>query len=358
MAKKKGVVTPLDGTFEGQKSNVSTSMSRIQFLLKNVKDEVERSNLSLSTVLSEQFSISNLGDSHCWTLKSGRKVNFVDLKLGYEDVINFTTITFEINGRDQAGLTQNNLQDLDTMATQQFYPVIGRRVGKTIDILDGSRRRAKFLLFKGEVQYLKLLVTDDDISVDDAKALAISLQSAKEHNLREIGLRCLAIRASHPNPKNVTQEFLAGELGFSQSKINRALSAASIDDNLISLFPCLDLLSLPDYAKLKKISEAFDSHSAILEFIEQTRNELNDIKAEGYELVQGILKTLTGAMPKSEPTKSDQVEILPVTSEGAYARKKVKGKKCTYEFTRLPSDIQVEIDLAIAEILQRQNSRK
>lgn len=97
--------------------------------------------------------------------------------------------SIDVNGRDQSLLTKESLVDLDSLEFQQFYPAVGREIDGHIDVLDGSRSRAWFLLQESRVKTFRVLVIQEELSTADAKALAKQLQTAKEHNQREIGLQ-------------------------------------------------------------------------------------------------------------------------------------------------------------------------
>lgn len=89
-------------------------------------------------------------------------------------------------------MTPESLIDITrTIKLQQFFPVIGFRANGKIEILDGSRRRAAALICHVG---LMILVTESEISSEDARQLAADIQTAKEHNLREVGLRLLQLR--------------------------------------------------------------------------------------------------------------------------------------------------------------------
>ncbi|KTG78203.1 chromosome partitioning protein ParB, partial [Klebsiella pneumoniae] len=72
-----------------------------------------------------------------------------------------------------------------TINLQQFFPAIGRVINGCIEVLDGSRRAA--CIFSGAK--FEILVTEDEISLEDARQLAKDIQTAREHTLREIGQR-------------------------------------------------------------------------------------------------------------------------------------------------------------------------
>ncbi|HGF5259017.1 TPA: chromosome partitioning protein ParB, partial [Vibrio parahaemolyticus] len=103
---------------------------------------------------------------------------------------------------------------LNSLEFQQFYPAVSRQIDGKIDVLDGSRRRAWFLLQGGRVKTFRILVTQNEISVSDAKALAKQLQTAKEHNLREIGQQCIVIKSAN---EEITQAEIAKQVGLSQA---------------------------------------------------------------------------------------------------------------------------------------------
>ncbi|MFW8521865.1 ParB N-terminal domain-containing protein, partial [Klebsiella pneumoniae] len=76
---------------------------------------------------------------------------------------------------------------------QQFFPCIGIKQSERIEILDGSRRRASAIFVRTG---LDVMVTEEHLSADEARQLAKDIQTAKEHNLREIGLRLIALKES------------------------------------------------------------------------------------------------------------------------------------------------------------------
>ncbi|MCV5433947.1 ParB N-terminal domain-containing protein, partial [Escherichia coli] len=88
---------------------------------------------------------------------------------------------------DQSLLTPESVSDISrTIKLQQFFPAIGRMVGERIEVMDGSRRRAACIF--NETKF-EILVTKDEISLADARQLAIDIQTAREHTLRELGKR-------------------------------------------------------------------------------------------------------------------------------------------------------------------------
>lgn len=132
-----------------------------------------------------------------------------------------TYVELETNGRDQEALTEASLVDITrTIGLQQFFPAIGRRINNKIEILDDSHRRVAALI---KTVGLNVLVTDVSISLADARQLASNIQTAKEHNLREVGLRLLLLRENGMNQKEI-----AAIEGFSTAKVTRAIQATTV----------------------------------------------------------------------------------------------------------------------------------
>lgn len=88
----------------------------------------------------------------------------------------------------------------EPLSYNNFFPAIGHKINGKIEILDGSRRRAAALLCHVG---LSVLVTDSEISNDDARQLALDIQTSKEHNLREVGLRLLKLREKGMSQKEI-----------------------------------------------------------------------------------------------------------------------------------------------------------
>ncbi len=191
-------------------------------------------NSSFSKMLSETES------ARTFTLKSGATARFTLSKILHDDIETQTYVDATINGRDQAFLTEESVSDISrTIKLQQFFPAIGREVDGHIEVLDGSRRRAA-CLYSG--MPFEVLVTKDELSLSDARQLAIDIQTAKEHTLRELGNRLKLMYPEHMN-----QSDIAAAEGLSPAKVTRAFQAASVPDEMIAVFPSAGELSINDY---------------------------------------------------------------------------------------------------------------
>lgn len=357
MAKKRGGGSPLGNSFGSKEALRINAKQEIGFIAQQLKEKADLLETPISDVLATHLGIHSVGKSRVWTLKSGKKATFTEVTLTYEQVKNNTTVTFTVNGRDQSTLTKESLKDLDTLEQQQFYPAIGRRIAGKIDLLDGSRRRARFLFAGGAIKEFKMLVTDDDVSVSDAKALAASLQVAKEHNLREIGLRLQHTIEEHQieSDTKLTQTELAKLSGLSQAKVSKALKAASINEALIRLFPDINELVNNDYSVLASLQNVV-GEDEISDFIESIQFKIDDcqISTSSEEYKDQILKLLKSNASELQEKKERPVvsELAKFDSKDKFARKKVIDRKYVYEFNRLPQATQNRIDEAIRSILQ------
>lgn len=78
---------------------------------------------------------------------------------------------------------------------------------------------------------LTVLVTQAELSIDDARQLAADIQTAKEHNIREIGLRLLKLREN-----GMSQKEIAEVERLSAAKVTRAIQAASVPSEIVAIF--------------------------------------------------------------------------------------------------------------------------
>lgn len=354
MAKKRGV-SPLGNAPGSREAQQMAAKSNLVNLSKQLAIEVEKAGEDICAYLQQQFGVGAVSKGVVWRLASGNTAMFNEVQLTYPQVRDNTFVTFDVNGRDQSLLTSESLQDLDSLAFQQFYPAVGRELNGHIDVLDGSRRRAWFLQQQGKLDSFRMLVTRDAISVADAKALAKQLQTAKEHNLREIGLQCLALKKANQDLK---QEEIAKQLGLSQAGVSKAIKAANIDDQLIKLFPIADALSHPDYALLDKVMKAFEASSVRQQFVQEIQHQLVNIQSEysvqeQKEVIISRLKTALKLQQDKPQNKAELITLAEFPSKGMFARKRISGRNFSYEFGRLSREMQDALDEAIAKVLAR-----
>ncbi|SFN71003.1 chromosome partitioning protein, ParB family [Izhakiella capsodis] len=289
------------------------------------------------------------------TLKTGKRIKFIYKTIPAADVAERTFVKQETNGRDQTSLTKESLRDIiKTFRSQQFFPCFGVEAADKIEILDGSRRRASAILTH---RPLNVMVTSDPLSSDEARQLAKDIQTAKEHNLREVGLRLLLLKDSGLNQKEI-----AVREGLSPARVTRAIQAAAVPQELIALFPVQSELSYADYKSLLDIDASLKArdisyqqlsenmtaeHDKILGESERPEDEK---KADILKLITRISQLLVAAPQK------DKSIVLPLWSfddKDKFARKRIRGRALSYEFNRLPKECLDDIDSAIKEVLAR-----
>lgn len=290
-----------------------------------------------------------------FTLSSGKKAVFTKITLPAAEVESKTFVLQEVNGRDQSALTPESLKDImRTIALQQFFPAIGVRQGERIEILDGSRRRASALLKRVG---LDVLVTDEALSITEARKLAQDIQTAREHNIREVGMRLLTLKQS-----GLTQKEIAEAEGLSQAKVTRALQAASVSSELLSLFPIQSELSFSDYKVLLTAEELLVSNQrSVSELIENISSVVSGLREPSLlaadEVKTKILTVIRDeATVLGEPAKGEAVVITPLwqfSDKNKYARKKIRGRMFSYEFNRVSPELQGAIDDAVKAVLAK-----
>lgn len=288
-----------------------------------------------------------------FTLTSGRKVRFTLIRVSAPDVERTTFVVLENNGRDQSALTAESLKDITrTIRLQQFFPAIGVRKNDVIEILDGSRRRASAIISKCG---LDILTTDENLTPAEARALAKDIQTAREHNLREVGLRLRTLKNS-----GMSQKDIAEVENLSQATVTRALQAASVPQELISVFPVPAVLSFADYKSLLSTDEILSVKGIELSELISNLNDVfrsicDDASLADDEvknkLIAEIRKEALVIGSSSVKNKTVTTAIWKFEDKNRFARKKTKGRMFSYEFNRLSPELQTAIDEALEKIL-------
>lgn len=305
---------------------------------------------SFSRMLSETES------ARVFILRSGAEARFISSRILHDDIESQTFINEEVNGRDQTTLTPESVSDISrTIALQQFFPAIGREVNGRIEILDGSRRRAA-CLYNG-VSF-DVLVTRDNLSLADARQLAIDIQTAKEHTLRELGRRLQLMY-----PSEMSRAEIAQAEGLSAAKVTRAFQAASVPEEMIALFPSISDLSISDYQQLLDIADKTTArHLSLTDLVRNVRAliEENDLSVAddltARNKILGYFRTESQSALK--PKTSNKVvteKIANFPDKKQFVRKKIDSEKrmITYEFSRIPAAWQDDIDSAVKSVLDR-----
>ncbi|MBE5254190.1 MAG: ParB/RepB/Spo0J family partition protein [Enterobacterales bacterium endosymbiont of Blomia tropicalis] len=307
-------------------------------------------NSNFSKMLSETESV------RVFVLKSGAEARFVLTRVLHDDIEEQTYIDAAVNGRDQAFLTPESVSDISrTIKLQQFFPAIGREVNGRVEVLDGSRRRAACIYNDTPFE---VLVTKDELTLADARQLAIDIQTAKEHTLRELGKRLKLMY-----PENLNQSEIAAAEGISAAKVTRAFQAASVPDEIMGVFPSVSDLSIADYQTLLDIAEKARARKISMDVLASNVRE----RIEGDPAFEtddpGLKNKIIGyfrtenAGPKNNKTQKKVIteKIADFANNKQFARKKTDTEKrqVSYEFSRLPPVYQAELDAAIKAVIER-----
>lgn len=304
---------------------------------------------------------SGTGQNRVFTLASGNKVTFTRQVIAAADIEKRTFVDAKINGRDQETLTEESVRDITrTIVLQQFFPAIGRVVDGRIEILDGSRRRAACLFANVDFE---VLVSSETISVDDARQLAADIQTAKEHNLRELGLRFQVM-----NDLGMSKSEIAKAEGISNAKVTRAFQAAAVPSEMVTLFPVVSELTLPDYKYLLDFAEDVkkkeaDLEEITLEIMEKIESDAEISSMTSEEVKARIMLYFRDAQISRKPPSATNPVITTDLFKGQdrreFVRRKVnaKNRMFTYEFSRIDKSVQDKIDSAIQEILAEEQSK-
>ncbi|WP_333892622.1 ParB family protein [Atlantibacter subterraneus] len=292
------------------------------------------------------------GEVKTFTLQSGKQARFVKTVVFSGDIESKTFVDVAVNGRDQTMLSRESVNDISrTIKLQQFFPAIGREVNGRIEILDGTRRRAACLYNNAKFE---ILVTKDDIELADARQLAKDIQTAREHSLRELGKRLEVTYGS-----SMTKEEIAQAENLSPAKVTRAFQAAAVPDEMISIFPVINDISLSDYQFLLKLAdEANNKKTSVTELMERVRQrlmKLSDYPAIEKSKILAVLRAESKALA-TLPARSVETEKLKdFADRNQFARKKtdVKKRLVVYEFSRMSVEVQAEIDEAIKRVLEK-----
>ncbi|MDC9598574.1 ParB family protein [Xenorhabdus anantnagensis] len=307
-------------------------------------------SVSLDTPTGNQAT-----EQRFFTLASGQTAIFQLEHIQADKLESETTVNFLVNGRDQSTLTKESVSDIiHTISLQQFFPTIGRRIDGKIEILDGSRRRAA-AIFCGIG--LDILVTNTNISSDDARQLAADIQTAREHNIREVGLRLIQLREG-----GMTQKEIAESNNMSQAKVTRAIQCASVPNDIVAVFPVIAELNYPDYKALLDVTVNIKKNKlSIDKVVSCVRDEVQHMNKpklvapdEMKSIIIKLFKDFSNNKAKKTAVENQQVSSLwDFKDKDSFARKRVKDRSVSFEFNRVPKEFREELEKMIQMLMRK-----
>ncbi|HBD4364326.1 TPA: chromosome partitioning protein ParB, partial [Escherichia coli] len=130
-------------------------------------------------------------------------------------------------------------------------------------------------------------------------------------------------------------------------------------DEMISVFPVINDISLSDYQFLLKLSEKVTNKKmSVEEFMDRVRQKLMalpDYPTIEKSKILAVFRS-EGKLLTDRPVKTVETEKLKEFSDrNQFARKKTDPRKrlVVYEFSRISNEVQLEIDEAIKNILRK-----
>jgi ParB family chromosome partitioning protein len=289
-------------------------------------------------------------------LHSGKIVDFSLKIIPYEDIESETFVDEDINGREQALITADSVQDMsDTFADNQFYAAYGYITddGK-IGLADGSRRRKTAIQTKSN---LEIWVSEEPVNPADLVILAQNLQSAREHNMREEGRKFKTIIKQ----KNIMQNEVAEIVGRHKSYISRCIDALDLDIEILLLFPNPGNIGSRSYVQLIKITKTLNEHNVSLaDFIKEANNKVTQkdettpySQIDILEILENVLLDFTGDTEQTQNTNNNKP--LPLRGFESKKLKAVctkKGDKCKLEFEGFDPKTYEQIEERILQVLE------
>lgn len=295
-----------------------------------------------------------------FTLLSGKEVEFTLEHIPFEKLESVLFVDMENNGRDQSALTEASVKPIiDTIITHQYFPAIGRKINDKIEILDGSRRWAAA---KIAGVGLDILVPDEYIESPDARYLTKTIQTAKEHSLRELGIWLIAEK----DKRKLDQKQLAEKEGMSAAKVSRAIQCASVPAEMLSIFPVQSDLTYPDFKSLLGMASFIEKENLNLSvFLDMVKDDIKEVKEVNKDdvkdyIIGGYNKAFRIFKKDHADKQSDGADAKDIIIEklwefegkNSFARKKTKKRGFSYEFGQVPKDLQKKLDAAIKKTLE------
>lgn len=349
MAKKKQTGDPtgsMPGAAEALENTLRSSAKRL-------KKALEEQGIDTAEYLSEEFGINSKTNTLTFYTNSGRSVLFYELHLSYEEVADKTKVVQSVNGREQATLSVERCRGVSSIATHQYYPLIGVFDDDgSISVMDGSRRRFMYLNSEPKPIYkLRLLVTQEPLSQDEARQFAADAQTAADNTIRDDGIRYMEEYEKLPD---ATYDKLSEVLGVNKGVIHRAIKAAEIPTEVILYFPMR--ISIRQYGLIhdlvfKTYVSDFEKVTDILSSAESQKPDEED--AEYTEKLIKLLQN-TASSNNDKPKQKVQTELLPEFNTKKRKVNKIINKQgvVSFQFKGVDEELVESIENLLIEKLK------
>jgi ParB family chromosome partitioning protein len=293
------------------------------------------------------------GEYKEYVLYSGTIATFELKKLSHDELVNTAFVDEMVNGREQDNITSDNISSVSGSIEQtQFYPCYVIKVGGRYEFIDGSRRLAG-AIEKGVG--LECFISEDEFTIADKIHLAAQLQTAKEHNFREQGIKI----QNFINAESIEQQEAAKVFGHSTATISRLLKAASISKELLRIFPDRDLITLDGYGKLAKVEkELAKQEIPVPVFLDEHQINIDEALALEFPLTEKtktLIDVIVDALFKKETVEKEVAKEFTLANyddKNKYAKAISQGDKIQFMFKGLKPDITKQIEDFIRSKIQ------
>jgi ParB/RepB/Spo0J family partition protein len=220
------------------------------------------------------------------TLKSpvtGQDISCHVVTLHGDEILSKTKV-IEKNQRIQAYLNEDSLAWLvsSLKKSNQVSPALGKlEEDGSISIIYGSRRR--YATYLAQVSYT--IIVSRDITEEEAEHFTEAENVAEDISLLERGVLWKAIKDNEGlSGREIALKYEDNKVSY--RLINDAINAASLEPEIIALYPSLTLISRDNTAKLTKalkeksaveiLAYVNEHHSDVLASLKNAQRELND----------------------------------------------------------------------------------
>lgn len=274
------------------------------------------------------------------TFKSGAKVTATRIVIKANE-IEEKTVIHHLNIRNQTSLTAESLRDILPSISKSGVHTEGFAIEENgkFSIIESSRRRMACILSN---QDLPLYVFKaNKISDNDLTAFIESTFTQKKLSYREIGATYPLLMAKN----NWTAIQLAEELGIGRETCRKRLVAASINQNLIDVFPDPEGIPNAFYSKLAKVDKYLKiSDISVSKFIKDLN--VSDMEISGIdEIQQLIMKKMLGSI-HTRPVSNwliNDIKVFPEKDKYAKLYETNDNQKITIELSGLNEKLYKEV---------------
>lgn len=287
-----------------------------------------------------------------YTLKSGELATAERLVIKHSEIAEKTAI-HHLNPRNQEDLTIESVSDIiesirKSGVDTEGVAVLNQETGK-YELLDASRRRFCCIETGHDLPIWAL----KKISNTDARALIMNTQNVKQFSKREKGLSNKVLMEEQGF---TTNEELAKHLGVSTETVRTEMVAASIDKNIIDLFPACESIPNSFYPKLSKFQKQL-TDNLIQDLVKMVKlTKLGEVPVtEKHEIIMGSIEAAFNKIKaiKQKPTWTEhQLAEFKDKKKSAKLKRSPDGRTVKIELSRLGVGVISEIEEFISKKLK------